>query len=135
MVSPDGGEAWELTESGTDVGQFRWSNDSRQIAFMASPSENKAGKDRKEKYGEYTVFEKDYRQKQLWSVDVAEAVKKYRPLPAKQLMAGLSINVINFAWSPDSTQIAFAAAKNSRLVRSLHLGPAHPKGFAASRNE
>jgi len=116
LVSPEGGEAWQLTRSETDVSQFRWSRDSRHIAFTATAPENKTGKDRKEKFSDYTVFEKDYRQNQLWSVDVTEAEKNYLPLRAKRLIVDLSINVTDFAWSPDSAQIAFTATPNPLLA-------------------
>ena len=53
--------------------EFHWSKDSKSIAFTANAPESKASKDRKEKYSEYDVFEKDYRQNQLWSVDVARS--------------------------------------------------------------
>jgi len=116
LISPEGGEAWQLTKSEADVNEFHWSKDSKLIAFTANAPESKSSKDRKEKYSEYEVIEKDYRQNQLWSVDVTEAVKNYLPLEAKRLITGLSINVTDFAWSPDSTQIAFSATANPFLA-------------------
>jgi dipeptidyl aminopeptidase/acylaminoacyl peptidase len=116
LISPEGGEAWQLTKSETDVGQFHWSKDSGYIAFTANVPETKASKDRKKKYGEYDVSEKDYRQNQLWSVDVTKAEKDYLPQGAKRLIADVSLNVTGFTWSPDSTQIAFAATANPLLA-------------------
>ncbi len=118
MISPAGGEAWQLTKSESDVGSFRWSKDSKSIAFTASPPEGKASKDRKEKYSDYEVFEKDYRQNQLWSVDVTEAEKSTQPVVAKRLINDLSLNVDDFAWSPDSSEIAFSATTNPFLAFS-----------------
>jgi dipeptidyl aminopeptidase/acylaminoacyl peptidase len=118
LISPEGGEAWQLTKSETDVGEFHWSKDSKFIAFTANPPEDKASKDRKEKYSDYEVMEKDYRQNQLWSVDVTEAEKNYLPLAAKRLITDLSMNVTGFTWSPDSTQIAFSATANPFLAFS-----------------
>lgn len=112
LISPEGGEAWQLTKSETDIGEFHWSKDSKFIAFTANPPESKANKDRKEKYSDYEVFEKDYRQNQLWTVDVSEAEKSYLPVEAKRVFTDLSLNVTSFAWSPDSTRIAFSAASN-----------------------
>jgi dipeptidyl aminopeptidase/acylaminoacyl peptidase len=116
LISPQGGEAWQLTKSETDVGEFHWSKDSKYIAFSANAPESKESKDRKEKYSEYEVFEKDYRQNQLWSVDVTEAEKKYLPVAGKRLLTDSSLNVTEFAWSPDSKQIAFAATANPMLA-------------------
>jgi len=59
LISPEGGEAWQLTRHETDVQSFEWSKDGKQIAFTASAIESKADKDRKEKYSDYEVFEED----------------------------------------------------------------------------
>lgn len=116
LISPEGGEAWQLTKSEKEVGEFHWSKDSRFIAFAANPPETKESKDRKEKYSDYEVFEKDYRQNQLWSVDVNEAEKNDLPVSAKRLITDLSMNVTDFVWSPDSRLIAFAATNNPMLA-------------------
>ncbi len=116
LISPEGGEAWQLTKSSTDVSDFEWSKDSKSIAFAANPAETKASKDRKEKYSDYDVFEKDYEQNQLWLVDVSTALQNFLPVAAKQLTSDLSLNVGSFAWSPDSTRIAFSATKNPLLA-------------------
>jgi len=116
LISPEGGEAWQLTKSETDVTDFQWSKDSKCIAFAASAPETKASKDRKEKYSDYEVFEKDYRQGQLWLVDVSEAQKNDLPVEAKRLVTDLSLNINSFQWSPDSTRIAFSATANPLLA-------------------
>lgn len=116
LISPQGGEAWQLTKSEADVDSFRWSKDSRFIAFTASAPESKSSKDRKEKYSDYEVIEKDYRQNQLWLVDVREVEKNDLPADAKRLLSDLSLNVNSFQWSPDSTKIAFSASANPLLA-------------------
>ncbi len=62
LISPEGGEAWQLTRHETDVDDFDWSKDGKQIAFTASAIESKGDKDRKEKYSDYEVFEEDFKQ-------------------------------------------------------------------------
>jgi dipeptidyl aminopeptidase/acylaminoacyl peptidase len=116
LISPEGGEAWQLTKSATDVGDFEWSKDSRFIAFAANPPEAKASKDRKEKYSDFSVFEKDYDQNQLWLVDVSAALQNFLPPGAKQLTSDLTLNIDSFAWSPDSKRIAFSASPNPLLA-------------------
>ena len=116
MISPEGGEAWQLTESPTDVADFKWSKDSKFVAFSANPEESKASKDRKEKYSDYEVFEKDYNQNQLWLVDVSAALKNFLPADGKQITSDLSLNINSFAWSPDSTRIAFSATPSPLLA-------------------
>jgi dipeptidyl aminopeptidase/acylaminoacyl peptidase len=116
MISPEGGEAWQLTKSERDAEGFHWSKDANWIAFSANPPEPKASKDRKEKYSDYEVYEKDYQQNQLWVVDVVAAEKDYLPKTAKQVTADLTLNINSFAWSPDSAKIAFSASKNPLLA-------------------
>ena len=118
VISPEGGEAWQLTKSEKDVEGFHWSRDGKSIAFTANPPESKAGKDRKEKYSDYEVFEKDYEQQQLWLVDAVTSAPSYLPSTAKKLTADASLNIRSFAWSPDSTRIAFSASKSPLLAFS-----------------
>jgi dipeptidyl aminopeptidase/acylaminoacyl peptidase len=118
LISPEGGEAWQLTKAETDVEDFHWSKDGRWIAFSANPAEAQSAKDRKEKYSDYEVFEKDYQQKQLWAVDMGAPLKSYLPTAAMQLTSDAALNVNSFAWSPDATQIAFSATRNPLLAFS-----------------
>jgi dipeptidyl aminopeptidase/acylaminoacyl peptidase len=116
VISPEGGEAWQLTKHDTEVAEFHWSRDGKRIAFTAPAAESKAEKDRKEKFSDYEVFEEDYRQNQLWVVDVATALKNDAPAEARQITKDASLNVTGFAWSPDSTRIAFAATHKPMLA-------------------
>jgi len=118
VISPAGGEAWQLTKSETDVDGFHWSKDSKSIAFTANPPESKISKDRKEKYSDYDVYEKDYQQSQLWVVDAAGASKELLPVKANKLTNDSTLNINSFAWSPDSARIAFSATKNPLLAFS-----------------
>jgi dipeptidyl aminopeptidase/acylaminoacyl peptidase len=120
LISPTGGEAWQLTQHEKDVAGFHWSKDSRYIAFTAEPPETKAAKDRKEKYSDYDSFEKDYTQNQLWLVDVAAAEKSQAPAKAAALSTDAKLNVNDFAWSPDSTRIVFSATPNPLLSFAEH---------------
>jgi len=130
LISPRGGEAWELTKHEKDVGGFQWSKDGQHIAFTAAAPETKAAKDRKEKYSDYELFEKDFTQSQLWLVDVAAAEKLQTPVKATALTTDSKLNVEDFAWSPDSRRIVFSATPTPLLAFSgqsdlylLDLGP------------
>lgn len=116
LISPEGGEAWQLTRHDTDVQDFDWSKDGRQIAFTAAAIESKADKDRKEKYSDYEVFEEDYKQSQIWTVDVAAAQTNFLPAKARQITKDEKLNVTSFAWSPDSTLIAYSVTANPFLA-------------------
>jgi dipeptidyl aminopeptidase/acylaminoacyl peptidase len=116
IISPHGGEAWMLTSHETNIGSFRWSYDGKKIAFTAPVPESKAAKDRKEKYSDYEVFEKDYTQKQLWLVDMGEALAAQGPVKAVQVTKDPALNVEGFSWSPDSSRIAFTGTPNPLLA-------------------
>ena len=116
VISPEGGEAWQLTKQETDIGGFHWSKDGKQIAFTAPSAESKSEKDRKEKYSDYEVFEEDYRQNQLWVVDAAEGEAHQLPVKARQITHDASLNVNGFSWSPEGKRIAFAATHNPILA-------------------
>lgn len=116
LISPEGGEAWQLTRHETDIESFHWSKDSKQMAFTASTIESKTDKDRKEKYSDYEVFEEDFKQSQLWSVDVAAAQSNFLPAKARQITHDAALNVTSFSWSPDSALIAYGATPNPFLA-------------------
>jgi dipeptidyl aminopeptidase/acylaminoacyl peptidase len=118
IISPEGGEAWQLTKSETDVDSLHWSKDGKWMAFSANPPESKSSKERKEKYSDYSVYEKDYQQNQLWLVDVAAAAKNFMPAEAKKITSDTTLNINSFAWSPDSSRIAFSATRNPLLAFS-----------------
>jgi dipeptidyl aminopeptidase/acylaminoacyl peptidase len=112
VISPEGGEAWQLTKSEADVDFFHWSKDGKSIAFVAESPDSKAAKTRKDRYAGYDVFEKDFEQHQLWLVDAAAAEQTGLPAKAKKLTSNASLDVASFDWSPDSQKIAFSAAKS-----------------------
>lgn len=116
LISPEGGEAWQLTNSNSNVGGYRWSPDGKFVAFTAEKPESKTSKDRKEKYSEFDVYEKDFGLDQLWLVDVAAAVKSQQPAKPKALTNDEKLGVDSFSWSPDGTKIAFTGLKNSLLA-------------------
>ena len=118
VISPYGGEAWQLTKHETDIRAFHWSKDGKQIAFTSSAVESKAEKDRKEKYSDYEVYEEDFRQNQLWVVDASVAESHFAPEKARQITKDPVLNVNDLAWSPDGTRIAFAASRNPLLAFS-----------------
>jgi dipeptidyl aminopeptidase/acylaminoacyl peptidase len=108
LISPHGGEAWQLTKFESDIDEYHWSKDSTSIAFTAAPPETKQTRDRKEKYGEFDVFEKDYRQNQLWVVSVAAAEKDCLPAPAQRLVSDPSISINSFEHGQEGHRASWA---------------------------
>jgi dipeptidyl aminopeptidase/acylaminoacyl peptidase len=115
VISADGGEAQQLSKSETDVGGFEWAPDSRHIAFAAADPEPKTLKDRKEKYGEYSVVHADYQMVHLWRIELPDATTNALP-EAKRMTEGDAFSVGSFAWSPDGARIAFSAQKDPDLI-------------------
>jgi dipeptidyl aminopeptidase/acylaminoacyl peptidase len=116
LISPNGGEAWPLTKSETDVGEFHWSKDGRYVLFTAAEAASKAAKARKERFSAYEVVEKDFDQQQLWRVNADAGVHTQKPQEAPQLTFDRTLNITSFAISPDSTRVAFSARHNPMLA-------------------
>jgi len=117
LIAPNGGEAVQLTSVETGVSTLSWSPDGRRIAFTAADAESKSRKDRKEKYGEFEVVQADYTFTHLWMIDAQSEVKDKKPEPAR-LTEASRFSVNGFSWSPDSSRIAFSAAKDPDLSSS-----------------
>jgi dipeptidyl aminopeptidase/acylaminoacyl peptidase len=116
VISADGGEAQQLTKTEDGVDGFEWAPDSKRIALSMSDPEPKTLKDRKEKYGEYTVVHADLQMKHLWTIEIPQAGAA-TPEP-KRLTEGDKFSVGEFSWSPDGTRIAFSAQKDPELISS-----------------
>ncbi len=117
VISPAGGEAAQLTTEDNGIGSLAWSPDGRSIAFTSSGPEAKERKDRKEKYGEFSIIGADYAMNHLWRVTVpAEIPSDVKKLPKPEaLTKGESFSVSGFSWSPDGKRIAFSATRDPDL--------------------
>ncbi len=107
LISPEGGEAREVSSHETAVGSFDFSPDGKQFAFTAADPESKDKKARKDKYGEFEIVEGDYTLSHLWLQPVAGG-------KAARLTEG-AFTVQGFEWSPDGKQIAFSAPTDPDL--------------------
>jgi dipeptidyl aminopeptidase/acylaminoacyl peptidase len=114
VIDPTGGEARQATKPEDGVNGFEWARDSKHIAFTTKDEESKAEKDRKERYGDYTVVYTDERMTHLWTIDVGSMPAGNKAPEATRITEG-AFNVQGFSWSPDGARIAFAASKNPEL--------------------
>jgi dipeptidyl aminopeptidase/acylaminoacyl peptidase len=114
VISADGGEAQQVTKVDNDVNDFEWAPDSKRLAFSMSDPESKAMKDRKEKYGEYSIVHADYQMNLLWLVEFSNGSST--PAEPKRLTEGDKFSAGDFSWSPDGTSIAFSAQKDPDLI-------------------
>jgi dipeptidyl aminopeptidase/acylaminoacyl peptidase len=116
LIAPNGGEAWPLTKSETDIGELHWSRDGKWVLFTAAETPSKASKARKEHYSAYDVVEKDFEQQQLWRVSADTGTRAQKPQAATQLTFDGGLNVSSFAISPDSARVAFSARHSPLLA-------------------
>jgi len=114
VISADGGEAQQLTKVENDVNALEWAPDSKRIAFSMTDPEPKALKDRKEKYGDYSVVHADYQMMHLWTTEVPGGGALVAE--PKRLTDGVKFSVGEFSWSPDGTCIAFSAQRDADLI-------------------
>lgn len=113
LASPTGGEPVQLTSIDTGVNALRWSPDGQSIAYTSAGPEDKARKDRRDKYGDFEIVKGDYTMVHLWVIKVPAEVHE-KPV-AQQMTQGIQFTISQFAWSPDSSQIAFSATRDPDL--------------------
>src|SRR6266699_3550796 len=114
VISSEGGEAQQVTKVETDVSDFAWAPDSKRIAFSMTDPETKAMKDRKEKYGDYSMVHGDYQMTHLWTVEFSSGSPG--AAEPKRLTEGDQFSVGDFSWSADGTRIAFSAQRDPDLI-------------------
>ena len=114
VISAEGGEAQQVTKVENDVSAFEWAPDSKRIVFSTSDPETKVMKDRKEKYGDYSVVHGDYQMTHLWIVEFSSGSST--AAEPKRLTEGDQFSVGEFSWSPDGTRIAFSAQRDPDLI-------------------
>ena len=114
VISAEGGEAQQVTKVENDVSAFEWAPDSKRIVFSMSDPDTKAMKDRKEKYGDYSVVHGDYQMTHLWLVEFSSGSST--PAEPKRLTEGEQFSVGDFSWSPDGSRIAFSAQRDPDLI-------------------
>ena len=117
VIRPTGGEAAQLTSEENGVAAFAWSPDGASMAFVSTGPENKARKERKDRYGEFDIIGGDYSMSHLWRIKVpAEMPYDVKKLgKPEQLTSGEQFTVGGFSWSPDGSQIAFDAGRDPDL--------------------
>ena len=87
VIAPTGGEAAQLTNEEAGIGALAWSPDGASIAFSSAGPDDKAVKDRKERFGDFEIVGGDYRMSHLWLLKVpAEIPADSKKLPKPEAL-------------------------------------------------
>jgi dipeptidyl aminopeptidase/acylaminoacyl peptidase len=109
VVAPPSLEPIQLTKVETGVNTFEWSPDGRRIAFTASETGTAAAN---EETAEFRVLGASQTSTNcLWMIDVPAGDAQSNRQP-ERLTAGDKFSVNGFSWSPDSSRVAFDAARS-----------------------
>src|ERR1700726_1349811 len=131
LISPDGGEAFPVTQGDEEVHSFSWSADSHTLYFATRNPWTKAQKDDyKKEWKDVVQYRASERGDTIFALDVAAAIASHTAAPAKietdadkesdltpgaRLIATSSLRVDDLTTSPDGTKLAFlSSAINQR---------------------
>jgi len=109
LMPVGGGEAMQLTDHETGINSFEWVQPG-VIHFLASDGESNATKERKKKYGEFTVVEEEYTLSHVWAIQVTDVHKQ----KAERVTEG-AFHVISLSVAPDGRNLAIVTKKNPDL--------------------
>lgn len=127
LISFDGGEAFPITNEKNGVKGYQWSPDGKKIAFLTG-KEDKSGKERKEKYGDFNVEDNEYTFDELKLLNIEPSEWLANSLPEylidsveaeqrkPQVLMSLDFVIQGLEWSPDGKNIAFTKRKNSDIT-------------------
>lgn len=116
LIAPLGGEAWPLTADEGGVQSFEWAPDSKWLVYTSSGPEPKDLKDRKDKFGDFTIDGLDHRFTHLHRAPLPESPGE--TAKSEPLTSGNSFTVNGFAIAPDGASIAFTAGLDPDLNSS-----------------
>ena len=138
MIPVEGGEAFVITRDEDGVGNYEWSPNGKQVAYLKADPDSAMDKNLKERYGAYAVEDETFRQNHLWllnfnldSIQIAGLYPCYKKgkdslagkcyeLPlAKRITKG-NFTLSSFSWSPDSKTIAITKAPNPLIPSSQY---------------
>lgn len=109
VLRADGGEAQKLSSAPEAVMAYRWSPDSKRIAFIANDPRSSEEAANIKKRDDERPFEGDFRYAHLWVLDI-EARQATRITEGRDYTLSGSPS-----WSPDGTRIAFTAGVTPML--------------------
>ena len=126
LISPNGGEAFAVTEGAEDVHAFSWSADSSTLYFATRQPWSKAQKDDyKQQWKDVVQYRTAERGDTIFALDLSTALARQSAAPAKakkkegepapqpdltpgaRALASIALRVDTLITSPDGTKLAF----------------------------
>jgi len=121
LISPDGGEAFAVTQGDEEVHSFAWSADSHTLYFATRQSWSKSQKDAyKEEWKDVVQYRTAERGDTVYALDLATAPANHEAAPARnekesestpgaRAIATSPLRVENLIASPDGSKLAFVS--------------------------
>ena len=113
LIAPDGGEAWPLTKSETDVDEFQWTKDGKRIVFTAAEPPNKPARHARSATAPMMSSRRISNSISCGGSMPTPQSRPLQPQAAQQLTSDPTLNVKSFAISPQSDRLAFSAGQQS----------------------
>lgn len=104
-----GGEAEPLTKGKRNINKFIWSQNGKQIAFLAPDAKSEAQEKKEEDKDDANVVDKDDKHARLWLLNLADK--------AERALTPANFEISDAAWFPDSAHIALIATDHPESDR------------------
>jgi len=118
IIPSYGGEAFQATDLKSELGEFSWAPNSRQIAFMLKDKETEEDEKNNKGKDDARRVDQNYKMSHLWLVDLD--IRKDGKYESRQLTSG-DYNIFQgfggkaFDWSPDGQLIAFTFSPTPKV--------------------
>lgn len=107
VIPMRGGEATPLTDIPGGIESFKWSRDGKFLAFVRRDQDTKTERDEKKKKDDQILVDRNYKYDRLWIYDLAQHQAR--------LLTKTDINIDEFDWSPDGTQLIARVSPTPRM--------------------
>lgn len=103
LLSFEGGEAQQLTETEGDIADFRWSPDGKRIAFLMADPPSAEERERAQRKQDAIEVDANPRNQNVWLYDLDKKTA--------QRVSPPEVHVSFAEWSPDGSKLALRTAK------------------------